>query len=473
LLFANVQTNPKSNKEKIHLCFDKIHTMRILLITLHLVLVAFISLISWDEPTVRQEIPAIIGSNGVSVIKVKVDKSDIEGFAMLEINVPDGFAAKAIETKGASFTFSEKKMRFVWMNLPDVDHFDITYQLVRLQGNTTLEKLQGVFSFIENNKKKEIAIDNQIINGAVQVSQLTSSEDVIEQSFHSFLNANNDLPSCERIVTKKGDEFVVELVLHLNGMTGFLKMQEWATSGCVLSKFQSAGATVTVDGSTIKFVWFEVPAAETVVVKYKVQCTSIPEDGLTIDGKLSFTVDNQPREVPIILAAQTAKVTEQKITEVNEHKQEVAVQDDTKVVSSEKTTEVITDVPKAEVTKTDAAEKEVSIAQVKKEKSASVPVTVSSKVVYKVQVLANHRKVTEAEWKSKYGLTEEKQVSNHEGWMKWTVGSFSDYKDARGKRESLSASCPQLPGPFVTAYQDGNRITVQEALMISQQKWIQ
>lgn len=430
-------------------------------------------MITWDEPTVRQEIPAVIGANGISVIKVKINKSDIDGFAMLEVNVPEGFAAKAIETKGASFTFSEKKMRFVWMNLPDVEHFDITYQLVHLQGNTSLEKLRGVFSFVENNKKKEIAIDNQIINGSVQVNQNADNDDVIEQSFHSFLNANNDLPACERTVTKKGDEFVVELVLHLNGMKGFLKMQEWASNGCVLSKFQSAGATVTVDGSTIKFVWFEVPAAETVVVKYKVQCASIPEDGLTIDGKLSFTVDNQPREVPIILASQAAKteiVVPQNSGETQLEVQETQVKEEQKqdvaVVQEAKTAEKIETEVKANEVKAPKNEET-------KLKPQSKSTSGQGKVSYKVQVLANHRRVSEKEWMDKYGLQEEKQVSNHEGWMKWTVGNFSDYKDARSKRESLNAQCPNLPGPFVSAFQDGNRITVQEALMISQQKWIQ
>ncbi len=447
--------------------------MRILLITLHLLLVAFLSMFTWDEPTVRQEIPAVIGANGISVIKVKINKSDIDGFAMLEVNVPEGFAAKAIETKGASFTFSEKKMRFVWMNLPDVEHFDITYQLVHLQGNTSLEKLQGVFSFVENNKKKEIAIDNQIINGSVQVNQNADNDDVIEQSFHSFLNANNDLPACERTVTKKGDEFVVELVLHLNGMKGFLKMQEWASNGCVLSKFQSAGATVTVDGSTIKFVWFEVPAAETVVVKYKVQCASIPEDGLTIDGKLSFTVDNQPREVPIILASQAAKteiVVPQNSGETQLEVQETQVKEEQKqdvaVVQEAKTAAKIE-------TEVKANEEKAPKNEETKVKPQSKSTAIQGKVSYKVQVLANHRSVSEKEWMDKYGLQEEKQVSNHEGWMKWTVGSFSDYKAARDKRESLNVQCPNLPGPFVAAFQDGNRITVQEALMISQQKWIQ
>ncbi|MEN9948650.1 MAG: hypothetical protein RL106_1473 [Bacteroidota bacterium] len=471
MLFANVQTNPKTSKEKNHLCFDKIHFMRILLITLHLLLISVASLFSWEEPTVRQEIPAVLGANGVSVIKVKVNKSDIDGFAMLEINVPDGFTAKAIETKGASFTFSERKMRFVWMNLPDVSHFDITYQLVHLQGSKTLEKLQGVFSFVENNKKKEVAIDNQIINGSVQVNNSEMGEDVIEQSFHSFLNAANDLPACERTVTKKDDEFIVELVLHLNGMKGFLKMQEWASNGCVLSKFQSAGATVTVDGSTIKFVWFEVPAAETVVVKYKLKCASIPEDGLTIDGKLSFTVDNQPREVPIILASQAAKAEAQNTQEIKSEIQETQVQEEKKEVVVEAVGEVKTPSSPTRVSKPDAVKTPES-PEIKAKSSASVT-SGQSKVSFKVQILANHRSVSEEEWVNKYGVQEEKQVSNHEGWMKWTVGSYSDYKDARGKRESLNAKCPNLPGPFVTAFQDGNRITVQEALMISQQKWIQ
>jgi hypothetical protein len=250
-------------------------------------------------------------------------------------------------------------------------------------------------------------------------------------------------------------------------------MQEWASNGCVLSKFQSAGATVTVDGSTIKFVWFEVPAAETVVVKYKVQCASIPEDGLTIDGKLSFTVDNQPREVPIILASQAAKneiVVPQNSGETQLEVQETQVKEEQKqdvaVVQEAKTAEKIETEVKANEVKAPKNEET-------KVKPQSKSTAIQGKVSYKVQVLANHRSVSEKEWMDKYGLQEEKQVSNHEGWMKWTVGSFSDYKDARSKRESLNAQCPNLPGPFVTAFQDGNRITVQEALMISQQKWIQ
>ena len=54
--------------------------------------------------------------------------------------------------------------------------------------------------------------------------------------------------------------------------------------------------------------------------------------------------------------------------------------------------------------------------------------------------------------------------------MKYTVGGFDKYKSARDKRQKLSPH--DLPGPFVTAYNAGERISMQEALMVANQNWI-
>ena len=62
-------------------------------------------------------------------------------------------------------------------------------------------------------------------------------------------------------------------------------------------------------------------------------------------------------------------------------------------------------------------------------------------------------------------------IENHEGWVKYTTGEFNEYKTARNKREALFKH--KFPGPFVTAYNNGERITVQEALMTSKQDWVQ
>jgi hypothetical protein len=91
-------------------------------------------------------------------------------------------------------------------------------------------------------------------------------------------------------------------------------------------------------------------------------------------------------------------------------------------------------------------------------------------LLFKVQVCATHRTVDATFVKTNYKLPEEVMQEMHEGWFKFTVGGYGQYVEARNKREELAPY--NLPGPFVTAYNNGNRITVQEALMISKQQWV-
>jgi hypothetical protein len=91
-------------------------------------------------------------------------------------------------------------------------------------------------------------------------------------------------------------------------------------------------------------------------------------------------------------------------------------------------------------------------------------------VTYKVQIMAAHRVVDRAYFKSRHGFDEAFGIENHEGWVKYTTGRFDVYKGARDDRERIRNRY-NFKGPFVTAYNDGERITVQEALMITRQKW--
>lgn len=95
-------------------------------------------------------------------------------------------------------------------------------------------------------------------------------------------------------------------------------------------------------------------------------------------------------------------------------------------------------------------------------------------VNYKVQICAGHEKVNvNTHFEKEYKFTEEAiTTENHEGWIKYTIGSYDTYKNARDRRNVVTDGY-SFPGPFVTAYNSGQRITVQEALMISNQKWVQ
>jgi hypothetical protein len=95
---------------------------------------------------------------------------------------------------------------------------------------------------------------------------------------------------------------------------------------------------------------------------------------------------------------------------------------------------------------------------------------VKNNIDYRVQIIASHRIATKNFIKSKYNFTANYDLENHEGWIKYTTGNFSNYKEARDKRNNLKVH--NFPGPFVTAYNYGQRITVQEALILSEQTWI-
>jgi len=88
-----------------------------------------------------------------------------------------------------------------------------------------------------------------------------------------------------------------------------------------------------------------------------------------------------------------------------------------------------------------------------------------------VQLLATHQDASITLVKREYAYPGEVGRELHGGWNKFTTGYFPQYSDARDKRVELRAH-HSFPGPFVTAYRGKNRITVQEALLISHQTWI-
>ena len=91
---------------------------------------------------------------------------------------------------------------------------------------------------------------------------------------------------------------------------------------------------------------------------------------------------------------------------------------------------------------------------------------------YSVQICATKKQVDVSYFAKANNILEKIYTMMHEGWHKYVVGEFNEYKEARDHREKVKNE-NKVVGPFVTAYNKGTRITVQEALMISGQKWIQ
>lgn len=92
-------------------------------------------------------------------------------------------------------------------------------------------------------------------------------------------------------------------------------------------------------------------------------------------------------------------------------------------------------------------------------------------VVFRVQVGAGRKKIDYVSFFKALNIYEKIRMEQHEGWFKYTIGKYDKYVDARDKRNEIWQTTP-IKGAFVSAYNNGVRITVQEALMITNQKWV-
>jgi hypothetical protein len=92
-------------------------------------------------------------------------------------------------------------------------------------------------------------------------------------------------------------------------------------------------------------------------------------------------------------------------------------------------------------------------------------------VTYHVQIGAfKNTAVTAALLKKMYHIKENIRSEFHESLSKFMIGEHDEYKGARDHREEAKRT-NGVSNAFVVAYNEGKRITVQEALMITNQKW--
>jgi hypothetical protein len=89
-------------------------------------------------------------------------------------------------------------------------------------------------------------------------------------------------------------------------------------------------------------------------------------------------------------------------------------------------------------------------------------------LVFRVQVAAGPNKVDPAFLQSKYGINDPIVIEEHEGLFKYVVGEFGSYRPAKTFSNELRDNSG-VEGPFVTAYSDGTRIHVKQALEMAGQ----
>jgi len=251
----------------------------------------FLHFFSVSEITIQNMAPATLSPGEKVLVEVSIDKADVQGFAKMEIVFPEGFIATPAETAGASFTFSEKKVRFVWMTLPTEQTFKVSYYLECDPNFSGKYEVRGTFSYINDNER----VDYKVSAVQVMVTKTdavaatstdttqpddtsTTEKNTVEttetaETTNSTDNTNVASNSTEMSVTRtitqiSPTEFRVDVVILNSNIQGFAKIFETADADSKIEKIQDANATVTADKNTVKFVWFEMPISPAIAIAY-------------------------------------------------------------------------------------------------------------------------------------------------------------------------------------------------------------
>ena len=467
--------------------------IKLSLITLFTSVALLFSAILADGVVIDHNLPANLQPGENTTVIVNINKGEVTGFAKLQLEIPAGLTARAIKKSGASFTFSGQKAKFIWMTLPATQEFQVEYELEANINANGSKVIEGQFSYIKENERVDYDLSPQIISvGTEDVLVDNTTDETQTEANNTSDDTTTQLQSdvvCTRTLTPLGDgKYFVEVSVYGVETDGFAKIREEISAGFRIKEDASGEAIVTLEENGIKYVWFEQPSDPNHSVSYTLTSTSTSEFP-EIDGKFSYVANNQPMEISIVQQEMinsrdfggndTEPGTETTINPNEGNTEEVIVIEGDKVnelaieVAMNATEDQLEEIkkPVLEV----AANTPLVEEEVYADSSTDTTNTPSPEegVNYKIQLAATHKYVAASKFKTNHKFAAAIQTENHEGWTKFVTGSHNEYKSARDARNNINAEYSKFNGPFVTAYNNGERITVQEALMVSKQKWYQ
>jgi cell division septation protein DedD len=442
--------------------------------------------------TVTQNIPSSAKPDSEFTVELTINKGSVGGFAKLQQELPEGFTAFQDENTGASFTFTNQSVKFIWMALPSDKEIKIKYKVKVAAGINGDKVIAGKFSYVSDNVKQSIEIAPATITVGSKSSPIaatteppvkttapettttpavttpiaaTTSPTIITEPTTKTTEPVITDPSailCSRTLPENiSDNFTVEILVNKGNITGFAKLLETLPAGFTASAGDVQGAAFSFDGQTqkVKFVWVSMPSQTEFKISYKVTVPAGANGTQNIDGVFSYIENDEtkkfilPRSSMSIggssssIASNTTQVTSTTTPVTSTTTPVTAI---TTPVTTEQTTATTTYTTKS------------------LSPTSSIPAP-QGNVNYRVQIAALHNAVDANTLAVRYNINDKVNTEMAEGFTKYIVGSHNEYKEARDFREKIRDK--GVVGPFVTAYNIGKRITVQEAIMITSQKW--
>jgi hypothetical protein len=437
------------------------------------VLIALLLKISFQgDVSVLFDTPAEVVAGNEFEVKVTINKGDLESFSRLLQNLPAGLTAAPTTTSNADFSFEEKRARFIWLKLPEDSKFTVTYKIKtdqRLKGTFSID---GKFSYILDNERRSIDVKSNTItilpSPDIDPSFIVDIADY-ERMIIPYIEPSNAGPQIACIrqepqLSPDGKGYIINLLVSKERKEKFAKIEENIPTGYKAELIKEGDAIFTFKNNTAKYLWMNLPSSSFFIVSYKLLPENASATAPVLKGKFSYLENDKTISIDI-------KQTNQDLALVKTY-------DDLNNLLTNISSVHLASNEKVKTPETDVTEKQVKIktAETRKPKESRInnkfKLEPEEGIYYRVQLAAGHNPVNVKRYFKKFELDKEVRAEVHEGWNKYSIGSFSEYKEARDYRVHIW-NTTIINDAFVAAYNGGERITVQEALMVANQKWYQ
>ena len=372
---------------------------------------------------VEQSFPTEVKPGTEFTVTLTVHKGKQTGFARLQQFLPKGFTAEAIDTKKAQFINDEESAKFIWISLPADEVFSVSYKVKVADNIDGKQVVNGLFYYIQDEKTQKLALDPieiTVSNSAIEAQNRPNVE-------RKLISVNPD----------KG-EYRVELTIHPNQETSGAQFIDEIPVNFNASAIETFGSTFTFEGQKAVFSWTTFPTESSFTISYLVHSSS-SKTAPEINGMLVYGTDENKSE--------------------SERSAEVIADDATPdsiidaLISSENERQLMA----AKALESNNTTASATTANV----DLNLPAPQTG-IFYKVQICATRKSPARNGqfFEKKYKVTDNVELTNHEGWKKYIIGSFSSYEEAKAfgiKTKEL------VKDAFIVAYDNGERIPVNQA----------
>ncbi|REK33713.1 MAG: hypothetical protein DWQ44_08760 [Bacteroidetes bacterium] len=391
-----------------------------------------------EDISATVKVPGNVKGGEEFQVSVTVYKKNISGFARLQQFLPEGFAAEPIETANAQFIEDGNSIKFIWIQLPASDSFTVSYSVKSLEESSGLKVITGVFIYIEDEKTRQFALQPaEIIFGTAHQPTLNQSAPTVDRKLW--------------VTAAEKNEYQVELTISPNTYGMAAKYVDNIPEGFEASLVEAQGGTFLFADNKVIFSWPVLPQG-TFKISYLVRSAKSGETP-NIDGMLVY--GHSAKNLEIDSSTEETDMLRQAIQSSADPADNIIAE----LFNSEKN--------KESIAMEAAREKKIPQITLAAPGPISTPALSSTPgIYYKVQIAATIRspeRNTEF-FRKRHGIEDFVELTYHEGWKKYLIGTCPDYKSAQDLRKKTVIN---IPDAFIVAYNNGIRISVKEALEIA------